>query len=291
MLSNWCDATTTTTGTGTITLASVSGRPLPSVAHAVNEYVSYSIVTSDGKFESGIGQIGSSNTLLRTKPLSTYDGSTYNNLTASALSLAAGTHQVYVTPISEVNAQGAAFPQTCAAVTNACTISGHLSGSTSTYTIPQSQPIAFPFWLNSAGLLTGFSCNVTGTGASSTFHMGLYEQATDGAPGRRLAVTSSTISGTSTGYKTQAAAANARLSPGFYWIAILVTAGTPPQLRSSICGCGPHGIYNGMSDSVQFIRENVASITTLADPFPRTALLAQGGGGGAMNPWLGLLLS
>ena len=101
MLPNWTKSATTTTGTGTLSLTAMTNFPLPSKSKVVGEYVGYSIVTSDNKYESGIGKIAASDTLERTKALSTYDGSTYDSASGTKLSLASGTHTVYLTTLAE----------------------------------------------------------------------------------------------------------------------------------------------------------------------------------------------
>ncbi len=268
-LSNWTEATTTTTGAGTLTLAAVPPYPLPSASLAVNEYVQYSIATSDNKFESGIGQIGAANTLARTRVLSTYDGTTYNNLTATALTLIAGSHTVYLTPMSEGLFEPLRFPVTDAAVTNPVVMSTAMGATQSNVSTAAIQRITcFPFRLETSGLLTGMSVNVSVAGATSTTLLGLYGVASNGSPGRLIAQTSATIDSSTTGYKTQAVSANVRLTPGWYWAAVLVTAGSNPSftgynpLINAFGGAGVTGNIDNMRCDL--------SATTFADPFPTT---------------------
>ena len=100
MLANWIKEETTTTGTGTLTLSAVSGFARFSQALTVGDYVSYSITTSDSKYEAGIGKVAASNTLERSLVTATWDGSTYTGAGASALSLASGTHTVICAPLA-----------------------------------------------------------------------------------------------------------------------------------------------------------------------------------------------
>jgi len=285
MLANWTKATTTTTGTGTITLTAVSGYPLPSKSRVTGEYVQYSIHTSDAKFESGIGKIAASETLERTRVISTYDGTTYDQLTASALSLASGTHDVFITPMAENVFESLRFP--LSGPTSSNVVSTHLSrqeANVNTYTTQRA--IAWPFRLETSGLLTAMSIYVSTSGASSTLLLGLYEAKSDGNPGRLLAKTSSTISGASTGYKSQAVGANVRLTPGWYWSALCVTAGTNPQYTGSAYSLvTPFGNTSG---SALTVMRSDTSATDLADPFLTTSLVYEAA---TNNPFIGLILS
>ncbi len=270
MLANWTKATTTTNTNGTITLTAVTGYPLPSKSRVTGEYVEYSIHTSDGKFESGIGKIAASEQLERTRVISTYDGTTYNQLTASALTLASGTHDVFITPMAEGLFEPLRFPLT--PVTEGV-ISTHLVATQANVgTAAIQRNTAWPFILQTSGLLTAMGIRVGATGASSTTLLGLYEPKSDGTPGRLIAKTSTTID-TSTGsgsFKSQAVDSNVRLTPGVYWAAICVTAGTNPTFTGSKTGAHPFG--NDSGQVLSNVREDTTA-TTMADPFPSTSLV------------------
>jgi hypothetical protein len=288
MLANWTKATTTTTGTGTITLTAVTGFPLPSKSRATGEFVQYSIKTSDGKFESGIGTIAASETLERTRVVSTYDGTTYNQLTASALSLAAGTHDVFLTPMAEAVFEPLRFPLTT--LTNQVFFStAILTAHGNVGTAAAQRATAYPFRLETSGLLTSMGIQVASGGAGSTTLLGLYETLNTGNPGRLLAKTSATIDTSGTGWKTQAVGANVRLTPGWYWAAICVTAGTNPQFTGgtplmTAFGCAANA-------PLQNIRSDTAA-TDLADPFLTTSMVYTTGNTSGVNiPYIGLILS
>lgn len=288
MLANWTKATTTTTGTGTITLAAATGYPLPSKSRATGEFVQYSIHTSDGKFESGIGKIAASDTLERTRVVSTYDGTTYNQLTASALSLASGTHDVFLTPMAESVFESLRFPLTT--LTNQVFFSTAVAtahGNVGTAAIQRAT--AYPFRLETSGLLTSMGIQVSVGGATSTTLLGLYETLSTGNPGRRLAKTSATIDSSTTGWKTQAVGANVRLTPGWYWAAICVTAGTNPQFTGSTPLMTAFGCAGNAP--LQNIRSDTTA-TDLADPFPTGSLVYTTGNASSVNiPYIGLILS
>lgn len=288
MQSNWVKATTTTTGTGTLTLAVVTGRPLPSIVHALNERVQYSIVTADGKFESGIGTIGAANTLSRDRIASTYDGTTYNNTSATALSLAAGTHTVFITPMAETGII-TPLPSPLVGPTNAAVASTHINAATTANIAPTAQrPYAYPFRLETAGVLTGFALWVSTAGAGSSVDLGLYEVGANGRPGRRIAKTAVAIDTTTTGYKTQAADVNVRLTPGWYFIAVVVVGGTSPAIYSRSHGMSM-GAAIGYALFVQMY-ENVLT-TSLADPFPLTTPVYQDSSSVATIPYLQLQMT
>lgn len=267
MLANWTKATTTTTGTGTLTLTAVTGFPLPSKSRATGEYVQYSIVTSDGKYESGIGKIAASDTLERTSVLSTYDGTTYNKLTASALSLASGTHSVYLTKMAEHSYQPLMFPL-ASGPTNPGVISTHLvGGQANTGAAASQRATAFPFLLETSGLITAMAVYCSVAGAGSTTLLGLYEASSTGWPGRRICKTSATIDTSTTGFKSQAVDTNQRLNPGWYWAALCVTAGTNPSFTGQSTTASPFGV--GSNAPIHVVRDD-NSATDLADPFPST---------------------
>lgn len=285
MLIDWAKATTTTTGTGDITLSAVTGFPLPSDHLPNGAFVPYCILTADGKFEAGVGKLGASNVLTRERVNSTYDGSSIDSTTPSALSLAAGTHMVLFGSAAHATLEPAMFP--CTEQSNANAASSHYQSSGGSNTTPTAQrATAYPFLLMTPGTLTGFAINVATAGASSTTLVGLYEQlASNGTPGRRIAKTSATIDTSTTGYKTQSIATPVRLEAGWYWSALCVTAGTAPALTGA---AGTYSAYGctGVT-AINGVRCDVGSTTDLADPFPTASHVWLSGAA----PIIGLLLS
>lgn len=95
--------TSTTGGTGTLTLtaSSTNGELRVSDAYAVDDPVQYRLQsTTTDKWEEGIGKVGASNTLARTLPTRTWNGTTLDKSPASALDFSTETVDVYVTPIT-----------------------------------------------------------------------------------------------------------------------------------------------------------------------------------------------
>lgn len=289
MLSNWTKATTTTTGTGTLTLAAVTDRPLPSKSAVTGEYVQYSIVTSDSKYESGIGKIAASDTLERSKIFSTYNGTTYNSTTATALTLASGTHTVYITQLAEVAFEALRFP--LSGPTNPVVTQTNISTSAANVApAARERAIAYPFRLECSGIVTAMAvnCGVNG-GTGSTTLLAMYEANNNGRPGRRLCKTSATLDTSSTGWKSQSVDANVRLTPGWYWAALVSQGGTGvPSFTGSACLKTAFG-GSSVNLNLEYINEN-ATATDLADPFPSTTLVYTYNNA-PNNPAIGLVMS
>jgi hypothetical protein len=113
---------------------------------------------------------------------------------------------------------------------------------------------------------------VGATGAGSSVLLGLYDVKSNGNPGRRIAMTTAAID-TSTGggtLKTQSVDNNVRLTPGWYWAALVVTGGTNPTFASMAQTSSAFGF----SGNVQIVnvREDVAD-ATLPDPFATSPLV------------------
>jgi hypothetical protein len=276
MLANWTKATTTTNTSGTITLTAVTGYPLPSKSCVTGEYVQYSIHTSDAKFEAGVGKIAASDTLERTKIFSTYDGTTYNSTTATALTLATGTHDVFITPLAEATFEGLRFQLT--GPTNACVIPTNYTPSSTTNFVPTlNHTHAFPMRIETPIVVASLGSWIATTGASSEFLLGIYEAGANGRPERLLCKTSATMSGTTTGLKSQAVNTAVALKPGWYWGALVVTAGTVPQIYGRYVGATAMGGANGYH-YFSGMKSAASPGTDLTDPFPTTSLTYYGGG-------------
>lgn len=288
MLSNWVKATTTTTGTGTLTLSAVSGYPLPADARALGTLVQYSILASNGDKEAGIGRIAASNTLERVAVTGTWVSGVYNGSPSAAITLPSGTHEVILGLTSASVFEPALFPLTIAEFSDRTLPSAHLR-STQTFTsgvAAASRLTAFPYLLLTSGVLTAMTINVSTAATSSTVVLGIYEVGVDGAPGRRIAVTSAAIDTATTGFKQQAVASNVRLTPGWYWVAMVAIGGVPilSGAISDVTAFGNSGIA-----ALNNIRIDSA-ITTIVDPFPSSSRAAVAANS-PTNPYIGLVLS
>jgi len=267
VLSNWTKATTTTTGTGTLTLDAITGFPRPSDVFGVGSYVQYSLLDANGSKESGLGKVAASNTLERTRIFATWNGSTYNDVTPSALNLSAGTHQVFVTPLADGFFEPVPAPTTFAAAgANRSITSTHFYGGAGNVTLTLGKLFGVPFRLECAGVLTHMGAYVSTAGAGSQIQVGLYDVKPDGHPGKLLATTGSPLDSTSTGLKMNAVAAQISLKPGWYWTGILALNGTAPQVKSGAPAYTPFGL-GGMSPWDALSCVTITGQTSMPDPF------------------------
>lgn len=228
--------TTTTTGTGTLTLSAVTDWVRVSQAFAVGAYVEYSILNSAGApIETGIGQVGVSNTLLRTYPMATYVSGTYDSTTPSAVNLAAGTYYVIVT--GTPGSRFAAIPGMNANATYTAIDSGHFSGNNSlTAALTTNRLYMVPFRLDAIRPMAGIQCRVSVAGG--TFgSMGLYRMGPDGLPSELLQ--SGTFSTVGTGIKQ--VSFSAYYPPDWYCTALVVDGAVTCNTTSVIPGSSPFG--------------------------------------------------
>lgn len=288
MLSNWVKATTTTTGTGTLTLSAVSGYPLPADARALGTLVQYSILASNGDKEAGIGRIAAGGTLERVAVTGTWVSGTYNGTPSAAITLPSGTHEVILGLTSASVFEPALFPLTIAEVSDRTLPSAHLRSTNANTTglAATSRLTAYPYLLDTSGVLTAMTINVSTLAAGASCLLGLYEVASDGAPGRRIAYTSAAIDTSTTGFKQQAVSQNVRLTPGWYWVA-MVASGGMASLTGAIADISAFGL-SGPS-ALSNIRID-ATNTEIVDPFPPTSRVVSASNS-PNNPYIGLVLS
>lgn len=86
MLANGVKETTNTTGTGTITLNAVSGFVRFGDAFSVGDLAGYEIVSGNDR-EWGVGTVGASNTLARTRVIATLVSGVYDRTAPTAITL------------------------------------------------------------------------------------------------------------------------------------------------------------------------------------------------------------
>ena len=288
MLSNWVKATTATTGTGTLTLSAVSGYPLPADARAVGTLVQYSILASSGDKEAGIGRIAAGNTLERVAVTGTWVSGTYNGSPSAPITLPSGTHEVILGLTSASVFEPALFPLTVAEVSDRTLPSAHLrSTNANTTGLAAAQRLTtYPYLLQTSGVLTAMTINVATLAAGASCLLGLYEVGTDGAPGRRIAVTSAAIDTSTTGFKQQAVDASVRLTPGWYWTAMVASVGTA-SLTGAIADV--HAFGASANATVASVRIDAVN-TTIVDPFPASDRVISATNSPTI-PYIGLVLS
>ena len=177
---------------------------------------------------------------------------------------------------------------TIAEITNPSIFSGHLRSTQANNTgvVGSERLTAYPYLLQTAGVLTAMTINVATLAAGASCHLGLYEVGHDGAPGRRIAVTSAAIDTSTTGFKQQAVAENIRLTPGWYWVAMVALTGAA-TLTSSTADISAFG--SGAGSALTNIRIDALN-TTIVDPFPTSNRVVVTGNS-PLNPYIGLVLS
>lgn len=231
MLGYGIKETTSTTGTGTLTLSAVSGFPRFSNVFSVGETVMYSLLDSNGQpLESGIGTVGASNTLARSRPTATYSSGTYKDVTPTALSLT-GTTTVICTGIPS------SFTAVMPGINSTQTYSGVAAqrvlmdtrlnfGITSSFTMTANQLYMVPFLLSTDCVATGIALRVVTGAAGKLIRVGLYRYGNNASPSLLVDETSDLSVATNGVNLTGNFAANHKLSPGWYCIAF-VSDGTP----------------------------------------------------------------
>lgn len=217
MLANGVKETTATTGTGMVTLSQQSGFVRFSDVFSVGRPVHYAI--QDGNnWEWGIGEVGASNTLLRSTILATLSSGVYDEASPSALSLSgsavvmcAGTTQAMMRPC--LIAAGSYI--------NAVTIPANYMDSADFggLLLTANRTYVHPVLLATAGPIKKLGVEVSTAATGSTVAVGLFEFRPDGEPGRTLAAVE--VSGAATGNQLATLANPLLLPPGWYWAGLL----------------------------------------------------------------------
>lgn len=231
MLGYGIKETTATTGTGTLTLSAVTGFARFSNVFSVGEVVMYSLLDSSGQpLESGIGTIGASNTLIRSRPTATYSAGTYNDITPTALSLS-GTTTVICTGIPS------SFSTAMPGINSTQTYSGSAAqrvlmdirlnfGITSSFTMTANQLYMVPYLLSTDCIATGIALRVVTGATGKLIRVGLYKFDNTSSPALLVDETSALSVATTGVNLTGSFATNHKLTPGWYCIAF-VSDGTP----------------------------------------------------------------
>ncbi len=224
MFANWARDTTTTTGTGSLTLSAVTGYPRLSDALPVNLRFGYAILddTTGAPIECGMGYLSNSTTLVRERVLQTMVSGTFTQVSASAVTLAAGTKRVIAAPLASTvaaslptigNGAGARH------ISNGLAIAplnvGFYNGLD---TVGRMNVI--PFYLDFGGVVNGFAITVVTAQASTIVRVGLYAVKADGAAGELLVEGSTAFDTSTTGVKTSSFTARV-FPPGWYYLGIL----------------------------------------------------------------------
>lgn len=302
---NWVSETTTsiagTSGDGAVTLTAVTTTPRFSTVFGTQATTVRYVIrkTTNGYREAGIGSVAS-NVLTRTRPQVTWDGTTLDDSTPSALQFGAtptsGDVLIEIAPLAESILT--AMPGVNDSITgeadwtfyrpSAANAIGGATGRTLTVNREYYQA----YWLPNAGLFQGIQFQVATAQASSNLKMALYACGSNGLPGQKI-VDCVTTATTTTGIKTDSAtgswspAGPVWLAAGWYFIgyitghaiAINGTSGTVLITQSPL----GRGNSYGMTDTCYASGNYATGLPAL--PTPTT--LAPINGGDARH-WFGL---
>ncbi len=250
---NYIGGTSATGGTGALTLTATQGLALPALAFVADQAVEYSIVEyTDStlgtvvRTESGFGEISAANVLTRTAPRTTWNGTTYTQAAATALSFGTANVQVYVSPIAEGGPT--AFPRRIDLSANygpnGYVIGANIINPTDlpALALQANRQYATPLKLEAGFPLTQIGVNVTVASAGSQINCAIAAiNPATGYVGRILAVANGIDSAT-TGIK-MVSIASRLFAPGWYW-QIFTSGGTPNILGADQFSPGPIGAFS-----------------------------------------------
>lgn len=249
---NYIGGQSSTGGTGALTLTAAGGLALPASAFVADQAVDYSIVEySDStlatvvRAESGFGTVSSGNVLTRSAPRTTWNGTTYVQAAASALSFGTSNVRVYVSPIAEGGPNS--YPKTPDLSGNygpfGQVLPANLTTATdfSTLALAANQQYMVPMKLEAGFPLTQIGVQVSTAAASSNINVAIASiDPTTGMPGRILAAANGLDSAT-TGVKLTSI--TSRMFPGGWYWSLFSSNGTPTVRASEGFLPGPLG-YN-----------------------------------------------
>jgi len=249
MLANRVKETSTTTGTGNLTLAGAATNfQTFNNAFGTDQYFYYWIIDDTNNiWESGIGYLSASTTLVRTKVLDNSSGTT------SALSLSAGTKDVFCAAPERSQAAGVhtIYSSANQTILKSASAIACANGTQSANRIHYT-----PFKLESGITVTSLNIYVT-TGSAGDALLGVYDwDTTSGDPGNLLTENNLTVSTATTGLKTGTLTTPVYLGAGWYWAAVAHES-TPTVWSSSYNDQigGPMGMTNSIGRSIPSMRE------------------------------------
>jgi len=276
MLGNGILETTTTTGTGDLTTSAVTGRPrftdkfTANATEASAGHFYYAILTNDSTpqfIESGIGYMSAVGTLKRIVILSTYASSTYNDTTATAATLAAGTKNVICT--GEAGALQGVIPgmsQISSAVRYAYSAHVYSTGGGGTLACTANLLYFQPFLHVSARPIDALFIRAS-TGSSINAQIGLYECNRDGTPGRKIMGSTADTAMTGGNVYTVTTGGPVRLAPGWYFLGFVAATGLTVNAQN-VNNLGPNPLgTDGVQYPIVYVTYANGS-TTLPDPAP-----------------------
>lgn len=238
---DYVEMTTTSiasSGAGAVTCTQISNVPTFSIVFGAGAcIVRYCIEDTVNKtFETGIGSVAS-NVLTRTKPQITWDGTTLDDSAPTALTFAGGGSptsgdiKIRIAPTAEnLMASLPARQTTIAGDSNwrdyPISAASQFAMSGRLYTLTADREYYSPYYLNSAGSLSGIQFEVMSAIASSNMKLALYSCGSDGLPGA-IINTFNPLATATTGIKTDTTSGTWTpggliwLTPGWYYVGII----------------------------------------------------------------------
>lgn len=275
MLGNGILETTTTTGTGDLTTSAVTGRPrftdkfTANATEASAGHFYYAILTNDSTpqfIESGIGYMSATGTLKRAVILSTYASSTYNDTTATAATLAAGTKNVICT--GEAGALVGAMPgmtNANSALRYAYSAHAFSTGGSGALAVTANLLYLQPFLHTSARPIDALFIRCS-SGAAVGAQIGLYECNRDGTAGRKIMGSTSDTAMSGGNVYAITTGGPVRLAPGWYYMGFVGGSLSVNIQGTTNLGPNPMG-HDGVQYHVAYSTYANGS-TTLPDPAP-----------------------
>lgn len=252
-MSEYVQGVTTTGGTGTLTITSDAGMALPAAAGVAGRVIKYSVVeyssssrSSVTQAEAGYGTISSGNVLTRSRPLVTWNGTTYDDTAPSALNFGTSHVVVVIAPLQVAGDISITRRYDTSAESNGVLpyvmpmntlATSDFPARTLSANVVYFTPILLPGGIN----YTTLGVEVTTGAASSNVSCCIADTSmTNGAAGTILVV-ANTLSSASTGFVT--ASIDWTPDPGWYWFCV-TSSGAPSLRGSELFIPGPLGIFN-----------------------------------------------
>ena len=178
MIANGIHETSTTGGTGTLTLIAGTGDGELRVADvfADGQAVQYMIKsTTTDKWEEGLGKPGASNTLVRTLPKITYNGTTRDETSPSALDFLSETVDVWITPNS--NGSTLNIPNT-SAVGAKFLASRHIgdNADNQSKSVLTNRAMVVPYLPEQLGTVSAIREELTVIGTATKYRLAIFEE-------------------------------------------------------------------------------------------------------------------
>lgn len=265
MFANRVKETTTTATNGDLTLAgAVTNFETFNSAFGLNRRFCYFIIdATNNVWEAGIGYLSAATTLVRETVLDN------SSNTTTALTLAAGTKDVICSPSENLLIPGLPTIRNPNSLGKVMLPFNLEAAQGNAVTVTADRLYLVPVLYLQAGLVSAMKVYVSTAVASSKARMGLYEIAADGAPGR-LILESGDITTTTTGMLSAAVVANARVRPGWYYLALVASGavGFNKFNDGSVWKCGLSQAGTSATGNLFFSLFDtlVAGWTALPDP-------------------------